>query len=31
MDQDGAPSWEAASAAAGALLMLERASTDLKR
>src|SRR4029450_3449240 len=31
MDQEGAPSWEAASAAAGALLMLERASTDLKR
>jgi hypothetical protein len=29
--QDAASSWEAASAAAGALLMLERATTDLKR
>jgi hypothetical protein len=27
--QDAAPSWEAASAAAGALLMLDRANTDL--
>lgn len=31
MGQDAASSWEAASAAAGALLMLERATTDLKR
>ena len=29
--QDAASSWEAASAAAGALLMLERATADLKR
>jgi len=31
LGQDATASWEAASAAAGALLMLERANTDLKR